>query len=256
MRKIHQIWLGPTKPSYFQKVIASRENWGKFTFRVWMDVHADNLKFPKYFSGNLASTALWQNAPNLAFRADILRYLILEKMGGLYIDFDYEFLRDPGLLFENSDLILAAEGRWFTNSFLGGQKNHELFRLLNSQIWNQDTYNKMRKGESILELTGPYLLNKIICDNNFHLKPSSTLIPSHLLILDSSFIRNKRQAKKNSILFNEDGTPLGSVAQHLYAGSWTSFINKIYNKWFRKILSKIKPVSRIRQLIRIVLHAS
>ena len=150
MRKIHQIWLGPNKPTYFQKVIVSRENWEKFAFHDWTDEQADNLKFPKYFTGNLASTPLWQNAPNLAFRADVLRYLILEKIGGLYIDFDYEFLRDPGLLFENSDLILAAEGRWFTNSFLGGEKNHELFRLLNNQIWNQETYNKMRKGESIL----------------------------------------------------------------------------------------------------------
>ena len=256
MRKIHQIWLGPNKPSYFQTVVASRENWDKFTFHDWTDEHADNLKFQKYYSGNLASTALWQNAPNLAFRADIFRYLILEKLGGLYIDFDYEFLRDPGLLFENSNLILAAEGRWFTNSFLGGEKNHELFQLLNRQIWNQETYNKMKSGKSILELTGPYLLNKIICDNRFHLHRGSTLIPSHVLILDSSFIRNKRKAKKNHLLFNEDGTPLGSIAQHLYAGSWTSLVSKIYNKWFRKTLSKIKPLSRMRRLIRIVYHES
>lgn len=109
-RHIHQIWLGKKSPKYLDLVVYSRKNWPSFEFQLWTDRDANVFKNDSYFDGSLSETFLWKYASNNAVRADIFRYLILEKFGGIYIDFDFQFRQDPIDKFTDAKLILAAEG--------------------------------------------------------------------------------------------------------------------------------------------------
>ena len=226
----------------------SRNKWPDHEFKLWNDSDAASFESTEYFEGFLADTDIWRYAPNQAVRADIFRYLILEKIGGIYIDFDFEFIQDPLGRFDQASLILAAEGRWFTNSFLGGKKNHPLFKEMNEKIWKHTSPSEIIEGRNILSTTGPQILNLLIARKKFHLDATTLLIPSHILILDASYLLKSK--RRNPYLIAEDGTPLGSIARHLYAASWVSAPHRLASRLIQKFLRNLKPFSMLRKIQR------
>ena len=75
---IHQIWLGDIEPPYsFMKSV--KDNHPDYDYRLWTD---DNLPHP------LFNQDLFDKARYYPEKADILRYELLYRFGGLYIDAD------------------------------------------------------------------------------------------------------------------------------------------------------------------------
>jgi mannosyltransferase OCH1-like enzyme len=80
---IHQIWLGSPFPekyrSFQQSWIAHHPDW---EYRLWTE---ESLKdFP------LQNQELYDSAVNWGEKSDILRYEILYRIGGVYVDTDFE----------------------------------------------------------------------------------------------------------------------------------------------------------------------
>lgn len=91
----HQIWINRDKPELPDKFRAYRDGWlalhPDWKYKLW---NLDNLDFiPQRMD-------LVNAAPSYAQMADILRYEILAKHGGIYLDTDFECLRniDPILV--------------------------------------------------------------------------------------------------------------------------------------------------------------
>ena len=88
----HQIWLGPNKPpcylSKFKKSI--KKYHPEWKYKLWTDKDIPGLKLynQKYY--NLSK--------NYGERADIVRYEILHKYGGVYLDVDFVCLRPFDIL--------------------------------------------------------------------------------------------------------------------------------------------------------------
>ena len=85
---IHQIWLGPrTIPEQHlknsQKWQELHPNW---EYKLWREVDIENWSFE--------SKDLFNKASSYQEKADILRYEILNKHGGLYVDMDYRPLKN------------------------------------------------------------------------------------------------------------------------------------------------------------------
>jgi len=89
-KKIHFIWLGkkeiPIK--YYNFINEWKQNYNDYEVIVWDDemVEQKNLipdDLKKYYFSDLPE----------AFRADIARYIILNKYGGFYFDVDFQFLK-------------------------------------------------------------------------------------------------------------------------------------------------------------------
>lgn len=87
-KKIHQIWLGDKDiPSRY---LAYSETWKThfptWEYKLWKDADVAELiaesKLPTFIT----------DKHNVGALSDILRYIILDKFGGLYIDMDYECL--------------------------------------------------------------------------------------------------------------------------------------------------------------------
>ena len=82
---IHRIWLGPNPlPEEFE---AYGDSWRRhhpdWTMQLWTDRDLAGLQLPEVF----------ERGRNLTERADILRYEILRRFGGVYVDTDFECRR-------------------------------------------------------------------------------------------------------------------------------------------------------------------
>lgn len=124
-RTIHQIWVGDLEPP------AAFEAWSlrwqelhpRWSYIRWGGCPADFVVRP-----------LWERAAEIVparnvgqFRADILRYEILARMGGVYVDMDFEPLRPlDGFLADLGDgccgfAAWETDGEWVNNAIMGAQ---------------------------------------------------------------------------------------------------------------------------------------
>lgn len=80
---IHFIWLGNSrKPTNFEQVL---ESWSvfapEFTVREWGEKEAEEFVLPSYYHRAMQDR-------QYAFASDVLRFYILERYGGIYLDVD------------------------------------------------------------------------------------------------------------------------------------------------------------------------
>jgi len=85
-KKIHQIWLGSPLPKKYYKLTGS---WKKFhpdwEYKLWTDKDIESF--------GLYNKKLYDSTTNYGEKSDILRYEILNRYGGLYVDTDFECLK-------------------------------------------------------------------------------------------------------------------------------------------------------------------
>ena len=80
-KKLHQIWLGSDLPKHYKPLIKKlRKLHPDWEYKLWTD---DNIDF------ELINPDLFRRAKNMGQKSDILRYEILNKFGGVYLDLDH-----------------------------------------------------------------------------------------------------------------------------------------------------------------------
>lgn len=83
---IHQIWLGSSVPPVYESYMRSwREHHPDWDYMLWTDDNVNAL-FPLY------NQEFYDQAENYGTKSDILRWELLYRFGGLYVDTDYECL--------------------------------------------------------------------------------------------------------------------------------------------------------------------
>lgn len=128
---IHQIWIGGDLP---QKYHAMRDTWIKnhpdWQYKLWS--YDDILKL------GLINEEKFKSAKNRATQADMARYEILYKIGGLYVDTDTECLK-PFDIFHHSCDFYAGN---FKNSaeicYLGSRPGNTILKTLIDLLGNSD----------------------------------------------------------------------------------------------------------------------
>jgi mannosyltransferase OCH1-like enzyme len=111
-RTIHFIWLGSEpRAALLNTIERARVLNPDWDVRLWRDDDLDWLENRSWFD----------SSSTYAGRANIARYEIVLRHGGLYVDADFEFLRpmnDLHVAFEG--LLLAPQGPGnFNNAFFG-----------------------------------------------------------------------------------------------------------------------------------------
>ncbi len=88
---IHQIWLGSEFPEKYKEWqhswILHHPGW---QYKLWQEKDIDEF--------GLENRDLYDAAPDYGYRSDIARYEILYRIGGLYIDTDFECLQPFDIL--------------------------------------------------------------------------------------------------------------------------------------------------------------
>ena len=86
---IHQIWSGIDEPLPETAQILGdtwKQDYPDWEYKVWNNQMMNDFVqqyYPQYWE-------IYQKFPYNIQRWDTIRYLILDKIGGMYVDFDYE----------------------------------------------------------------------------------------------------------------------------------------------------------------------
>lgn len=154
---IHRVWVGPPMPD---RLVAYGRTWedhhSAWHHKLWTE---DNLP-------PLRNQALYDDAHRIApdhvgqFRADVVRYELLEQFGGVYVDADFECRKPLDPLLEGVECFAAWEvpNRWINNAILGAVPGHPLMDML---IRRLPVNVRRRRGARPNKLSGPQFLTPI-----------------------------------------------------------------------------------------------
>ncbi len=159
---IHQTWKEEAIPekwnAYQQTVQQLHPDW---EYRLWTDAENDAFarkEFPEFYP-------VYKGFSRNIMRADVIRYLIMYKIGGLYLDLDYEFLKPFD--FEEALVVLPknrsiSEGDAYDgigNCVFASVPGHVYWRNVLDDLKNNppviDNYG------DVIAATGPLLLTRI-----------------------------------------------------------------------------------------------
>jgi len=101
---IHQIWLGGPLPDVFKKLV---ETWfvhhlgGDWKYKLWTD--EDVASFGLY------NKALYDASDSVGVKSDILKWEIMYRYGGVYVDTDFECLKSLEVLHYTYDFYTGLQ---------------------------------------------------------------------------------------------------------------------------------------------------
>ena len=218
---IHQTWKTGTLPLRWKHTIASVKRWHPdWEYRLWDDKtinayvqkhHPDLYPIFSGFSRNI-------------MRADVMRYILMHDIGGMYCDLDYEFIRPYD--YKGSELVLGYEFDRAYGDPVDQIANFVFASAPGHPFW-KDVLNDLQHNPpqafsylDVCGLTGPGLLSRIYRENHQHYG-HVTLEPRRVFHPFRMRGKNERQ-----ILLN-NGTTIGV---HHASGSWRERLTLVYLK--------------------------
>ncbi len=199
-KTLHQVFLGFDKPSLeeipiFHKcrnsTIQFMKNQKDWKLKLW--TYDDCIELIKNdFSDYLK---LWQDFSQPIMRADFIRYLILWKRGGIYMDLDMIPIKNMNDLLDKNEIFVHwnSDSRKLPyNALMGSKKQNPLFMEIIKHC-RESFYSKSRtlpsswKGRLVFHSTGHYMLQRVLKKNK--------IVP-----LDIISIQENNQKKRNQII--------------------------------------------------------
>jgi mannosyltransferase OCH1-like enzyme len=216
----HQIWINQKEPELPEKFRTYRDGWialhPDWEYKLW---NLDNLDFtPRRMD-------LVNSSQNYAQMADVLRYEILLKYGGVYLDTDFECLRniDP-ILVGVKNFSCSEDGRSISIGIIGAEPNSTYMERCVSAL-------PERVGEGCIAVeTGPRLFTHVLLDGG--LSGDFTLFPRKWF-----YPYRCHELHRVNEHFSE------SYAVHRWDGSWGDSDNRFFARVYRKIKSMLRRYS-------------
>ncbi len=184
---IHQIWSGiDGELPYFFKMLGNtwRYHHPNWEYRLW-----DNDKINKFiFDFYPEYSEKYNNFKYNIQRWDAIRYLILYKFGGLYVDFDYECIKPIDQLIKNIECCFSCEpeqhciyfgkNTLFNNALIGCNPENDFIKKIISEVFNPvDPHKHQDRNMEVLVSTGPLMLTNLY--EKYELKKRIYLIPAY-----------------------------------------------------------------------------
>lgn len=223
---IHQIYedLSGPPPSLVEISQSWKEQNPDWEYRFW-----DKNDIETFLQANYPQFIPAYNAfPHNVQRWDAIRYLILYKLGGLYVDMDYECTENITPILCNVECAMGMEPEAHAvrihtpyivgNAFMATVPEHPYFKELIGAVFcpdtNKNTYTDPL--ELVLNTTGPFLTTWIY-DNSKYQK-RVTLIPAELVAPITHADIRKIMNEETSMSIESKVEK--SFAIHYFFGSW------------------------------------
>jgi mannosyltransferase OCH1-like enzyme len=193
---IHQTWKSNSIPKkwllFVKKVQTLNPGW---SYKLWTDEDNDEFvkkEFPDFYQ-------IFTGFSRNIMRADAIRYLIMYKYGGVYLDLDYEVLKPFD--FEEKTIILPLEQSMADGWPIDKLGNCFFASVPGHKFW-LDVINDLKKKppivtdvEQVTTATGPVLLTRIYHSNIY----SDIYTPERLVYLPEGNLKNIKKIKNNGI---------------------------------------------------------
>lgn len=199
-RIIHLIWVGKTDaPAFFDlHIIKWQELMPNWEIRVWKNKDITIEHFPEKIINIL------QNVKKGAQKADIMRYFIIEKYGGIYLDSDITPNKSLEPLMEIDTKIILCHDmpltwEYIQIAFFAAEPCHPLFKIASELCYSANI-----NGDHLYIDTGPRLFGQAMfkLDEN---KIETEI--NEIILLPSKFF-----------YYNENYE--GRFGNHFYAKMW------------------------------------
>ena len=196
--------------AYVAKLKTLHPDW---KYQLWTD--DDNLAFVKEEFPDFLDT--FQAYPRNIMRADVIRYLIMYRLGGFYLDTDYEMLKAFDLC--ENEIVLCWEPNpqspdkplKIANAIFASSPGHPFFGMLIDQLKRDATPSQTADVEMT---TGPGFVTRVFGDavqnRGLRLEPTAPILFSPITP------RNEREYQ--AIVQNGK-----SYGIHHCFGTWRSF---------------------------------
>lgn len=235
---IHQTWKTNTVPkkwqSFTRKVRKLNPDW---SYRLWSDDDNDAFvkeEFPDFYP-------VFSDFPKGIMRADVIRYLIMYKMGGVYLDLDYEMLAPFD--FGEHEIVLPLNNcpqsggtrDELGNCIFASEPGHPFWKDVIDELKNNPPVIKNYHG--VVNATGPGLLTRIYYEKNYqHL-----YTPARMLYHPPSPHRRRDTVniKKNGVSLGIHH-PWGSWKERWTTAYWKAKAKKKYARIKTRRKSKVK----------------
>jgi mannosyltransferase OCH1-like enzyme len=143
---------------YQARLRALHPDW---TYKLWTD--EDNAAFVNAEYPDFAD--VFFRLPKNIMRADVIRYLLLYRLGGLYLDTDYEMLKPFDLNQHACVLPWESAGHHgpgkdrICNSIFASEPGHPFFKMV---IDDLKAHPPLDANQDVIEATGPVFFTKIL----------------------------------------------------------------------------------------------
>lgn len=224
---LHQIWCDKYNdlPDAFIELSDTWKNkhpdW-KYLYWTEKDLYDFvDAYYPQYKS-------VFEEFPYDIQRWDAVRYLILEKIGGLYVDFDYECIDNVEPLLKKDCcfskepvehvFLKEHEGIAFNNALIYAAPGNPFIKHIVENVFSEKTIKARGKDETmtVLLTTGPLMLTELY--RKYDHKDRIYLIPaqyvSPLTYNDIQYVQDKQD---DTLLLEKMQE---AYAVHYYCGSW------------------------------------
>jgi mannosyltransferase OCH1-like enzyme len=248
---IHQIWIGTDVPSDVIYLSTKLRNINsEWEYKLWTDKSFDFINTDLMNKINLIK--------NFGAKSDILRYLILEKYGGLYLDCDFIGVKNFSNLINNSTFIAGVCNPddfnlpLINNGFIASTAKHPILEMIIQNILNNlDTLSEIKTQEEVFKYTGPDLFTEMV------FKYLSSNINQDVLIYPSTYFypiscRNKFRINEK---FISKSSYAETYAIHLWNASWFDTDKSLYAKFkllipYRYFLLLSNFLKKIKTIIK------
>jgi mannosyltransferase OCH1-like enzyme len=200
---IHQIWLGGQLPDCYRAWCASwQEKHPDWQYQLWTDDDAASYEF--------INKDLFESATNFGQKADIWRYEILYRYGGLYVDIDEECLKPFDELHDLCDLYIGMQSLdtaylQLGIAVIGAAPGHPLLMQAIAEL------EKTAHSGPIVLKTGPLFFTRLYLQYAAQYNLHDALLPPSYFYPCGYEQKNSPQAE-----WQKDE----SYAVHHWAGSW------------------------------------
>lgn len=188
----HQVWLWWEMPDDFKRYqISWIKNHPQWKLLTWNDANIEQLQYI-----NFGDYALCKNYSE---KSDYLRFCILLEHWWVYIDTDFECIKNVEPLLGDAEFIIWEEFFWVYNgAFMAGIPWNKIIKKIFLEFHNQ-----LKKSTSLCR-TGPIFISQFINkkDKNIKIIPWILLYPEYWLYIHTKIDKNEL------------------YASHHYAASW------------------------------------
>jgi mannosyltransferase OCH1-like enzyme len=171
---IHQIWSGVSEPLPERDKLLG-ETW-KEHYPDWEYMFWDNNKMNEFIEAYYPQYVdIYNRFPYNVQRWDAIRYLILDKIGGMYVDFDYESICNMEELIQDKSCYFALEPQLhtsipghervdpvFNNALMLCEPEHPFMKRIIEKVFSEKmlTFEGI-KTVCVLSTTGPWMINDL-----------------------------------------------------------------------------------------------
>lgn len=232
---IHQIWSGVEGPVPRAAQILGntwKHNYPNWKYCIWDNQMMNDFitqHYPQYWN-------TYQHFPYNIQRWDAIRYLILDKIGGMYVDFDYESLKSIEILIEGKTCCFSEEpashrgdfelemSHYFNNGMMLSVPGHPFMKKIIKFIFSNESKNyDIHRFDYVLRTTGPWMLMSLYNDLCEEEKQEIYLIPKEFVTpLDFN------QARR-LIFEKEESEELENCLKEAYA------VHYFFSNWRKQI---------------------